>query len=439
MLQVVHTIEDWFYERRPKIVVARRWLGGLEVIQMARVSYENSPVLVSEEQKFQVFSAVGGEGFAVASAVLSQSRKPQVVAVVKEENHAKAQALKSQGAVLALDPLRQDWTEEEELVERVAEVLKESTGAYFVAEGDSAAQDQAAAKVYAAAAYKAGVRHVIWSTMEDTCTIVEPSTTSLPLVDGYRVPDFDGKGRGEKYFTEAGLKTMFLLTSFPYEELVAYPFCLPHYSPAGQRLRVMLPFEERVPMMSWKDVGRLAVSIFRWGSYGRTSLCGDRLGGEQIAEVFSTLLREDVEFEYLPVDAFETLVPPKTTRQALMFRYFQECNEVAHKIRETTTLRDPLSFAAFCKTGTIHMGSEGNSKEIKLAHKLALQRKLIVVFGATGQQGNAVAKALLAANFGVRCVTRRPNCAEAKDLRAPRADGGRRTSAGHLGDGGWAS
>ena len=32
----------------------------------------------------QVFSAVGGEGFAVASAVLSQSRKPQVVAVVKE-------------------------------------------------------------------------------------------------------------------------------------------------------------------------------------------------------------------------------------------------------------------------------------------------------------------------------------------------------------------
>ena len=39
----------------------------------------------------------------------------------QEENHAKAQALKSQGALLALDPLRQDWTEEEELVERVAE------------------------------------------------------------------------------------------------------------------------------------------------------------------------------------------------------------------------------------------------------------------------------------------------------------------------------
>ncbi len=43
--------------------------------------------------------------------------------------------------------------------------------------------------------------------------------------------------------------------------------------------------------------------------------------------------------------------------------------------------------------------------------------KLITVFGATGQQGNAVAKALLAKNYKVRAVTRSPDNAKAQELK----------------------
>ena len=44
--------------------------------------------------------------------------------------------------------------------------------------------------------------------------------------------------------------------------------------------------------------------------------------------------------------------------------------------------------------------------------------KLITVFGATGQQGGAVARALLAKGYKVRAVTRNPDSPKAKELQA---------------------
>ena len=43
--------------------------------------------------------------------------------------------------------------------------------------------------------------------------------------------------------------------------------------------------------------------------------------------------------------------------------------------------------------------------------------KLITVFGATGQQGNSVARALLARKYQVRIVTRNPDNTKAKELK----------------------
>ena len=48
--------------------------------------------------------------------------------------------------------------------------------------------------------------------------------------------------------------------------------------------------------------------------------------------------------------------------------------------------------------------------------------KLITVFGATGQQGGAVARALLAKGYKVRAVTRNPDSAKAKELQAKGAE-----------------
>jgi uncharacterized protein YbjT (DUF2867 family) len=48
--------------------------------------------------------------------------------------------------------------------------------------------------------------------------------------------------------------------------------------------------------------------------------------------------------------------------------------------------------------------------------------RLITVFGATGQQGGAVARALLAKGYKVRAVTRNPDSPKAKELQAKGAE-----------------
>ena len=48
--------------------------------------------------------------------------------------------------------------------------------------------------------------------------------------------------------------------------------------------------------------------------------------------------------------------------------------------------------------------------------------KLITVFGATGQQGGAVARALLTKGYKVRAVTRNPDSSKAKELQAKGAE-----------------
>ena len=48
--------------------------------------------------------------------------------------------------------------------------------------------------------------------------------------------------------------------------------------------------------------------------------------------------------------------------------------------------------------------------------------KLITVFGATGQQGGAVTRALLAKGYKVRVVTRNPDSPKAKELKAKGAE-----------------
>jgi uncharacterized protein YbjT (DUF2867 family) len=76
------------------------------------------------------------------------------------------------------------------------------------------------ARAMATAAKQAGVKHVIWSTLEDTRQWVPLSDTRMPtLMGNYKVPYFDAKGEVNAVFTERGVPTTFLLTSFYWDNL----------------------------------------------------------------------------------------------------------------------------------------------------------------------------------------------------------------------------
>ena len=58
---------------------------------------------------------------------------------------------------------------------------------------------------------------MIWSTLEDTRTLMDPGDTRMPFLQGYRVPHFDAKAEADEYFRD--LPTTYLRTSFYWDNL----------------------------------------------------------------------------------------------------------------------------------------------------------------------------------------------------------------------------
>src|SRR4029079_19438636 len=72
------------------------------------------------------------------------------------------------------------------------------------------------------AAKAADVKHVIWSTLEDTRKWVPLDSDQMPTIhDHYKVPHFDTKGESNRFFYNR-VPTVFLLTSFYWDNLIHF-------------------------------------------------------------------------------------------------------------------------------------------------------------------------------------------------------------------------
>ena len=134
----------------------------------------------------------------------------------------------------------------------------------------------------ARAAKAAGVQHVIWSTLEDTRKWVPLSDDRMPTLQGkYKVPHFDAKGESNRFFTEAGVPTTFLLTSFYWDNLIYFGMG-PKKGPDG-KLAFTLPMgDKKLPGIAAEDIGRCAYGIFKRGPefIGKTvGIAGEHLTG----------------------------------------------------------------------------------------------------------------------------------------------------------------
>ena len=66
----------------------------------------------------------------------------------------------------------------------------------------SAEKEKTQAKNIADAAKAAGVKHVIWSTLEDTRKLMKADDKRMPMLqEKYRVPHFDAKAEADAYFS----------------------------------------------------------------------------------------------------------------------------------------------------------------------------------------------------------------------------------------------
>ncbi|MDH6118480.1 uncharacterized protein YbjT (DUF2867 family) [Kitasatospora sp. GAS204A] len=200
--------------------------------------------------------------------------------------------------------------------------------------------DQAATAARAAKA--AGLKHVVWSTLEDTRPHFEHLGSRLPtLLDVYKVPHFDAKGEANAYFTQLGIPTTFLLTTFYYESLLVGQG--PHRDENGELVLTNPMGDSVMALVAAEDIGRTAYGIFRAGPtyISRTvGLAGTHATGAELAELFTEALGEPVAYRPLSHDEVRASGAPGADEVANMYQFYAEADAYFTTVRNLDLARE---------------------------------------------------------------------------------------------------
>jgi uncharacterized protein YbjT (DUF2867 family) len=182
----------------------------------------------------------------------------------------------------------------------------------------------AEARAMAQAAKHAGVRHAIWSTFEDTRKWVPLSDDRMPTLMGkYKVPHFDAKAEANSAFTELGVPTTFLLTSFYWENLIYFGMG-PKRGPDGKLALTLAMGDKKLPAMAAEDIGKCAYGIFKRGSefIGKTvGVAGEHLTGAQMAASLARALGQEVRYNAVAPDVYRSFGFPGAEDLGNMFQF----------------------------------------------------------------------------------------------------------------------
>jgi len=276
---------------------------------------------MSEKKIIVVLGATGAQGGGLVRSILSdKSGGFTARALTRDINSDKAKALAAMGAeVVAVD------------IDNEESLRKAFDGAYgvyavtFFWEHFSPEKEKAQVQSIAKASKDAGVKHIIWSTLEDTRKFIPLTDNRMPtLGDGkYKVPHFDAKGESNKYFTEQNLPVTFLLTSFYWENFIYFGMG-PKKGPDG-KLALNIPMGDRkLPGIAAEDIGKSAYSIFKNGNQfiGKTvGISGGHLTGKMMADSFSKALGQEVIYNAVPFDVFRSFGFPGADDLGNMFQF----------------------------------------------------------------------------------------------------------------------
>lgn len=269
-----------------------------------------------------VVGATGQQGGGVANAILDDPDGGfSVRALTRNPDSPAAKALAARGAEVVAADLDDEAS--------VRAALDGAYGAYFVTafwEYNDTAREQSQARNMAAAAKAAGLSHVVWSTLPDTRDHLAADDERVPTLQGtYKVPHFDSKAEANRFFTDAGVPTTFLSTTFYFESFLEY---FPPARGADGTLVLALPMRDRkLSGIAVSDIGAVAYAIFRRGTelVGETiNVAGENLTGAEYAERFAKEFGEAVTYQPVPVDAVRGSGAPGADDLANMFFYYAE-------------------------------------------------------------------------------------------------------------------
>ncbi|MCC7134585.1 MAG: NmrA/HSCARG family protein [Gemmatimonadales bacterium] len=273
-----------------------------------------------------VIGATGAQGGGLARAIAADSQGEFTArAVTRKLDSDPARALAAAGIeVVAADadnPATLD------------QAFAGAHGAFCVTnfwEHFSAEREQTQARNLAQAAQRAGVRHVVWSTLEDTRKWVPLADTRMPTLHGkYKVPHFDSKGEADEFFRSLGVPTTFLLTSFYWDNFIHFGLG-PKRGPDGT-LAITLPLDgAKLPGIAVADIGKCAYGVFKRGSelIGKTvGIAGGHPTGAEVAAGLTRALGETVRFQNVSPEVYRGFGFPGADDLGNMFQFKRDFND----------------------------------------------------------------------------------------------------------------
>lgn len=284
-----------------------------------------------------VIGATGAQGGGVARALLARGEF-SVKAMTRNPQSDKAVALGQQGAEIVSANL-------DDLDSLVA-AMEGVHGVFAVTnfwEVLSVEREKAQAKNIADAAARQGVKHVIWSTLEDTREYIPSDFEGMPMLeDVYRVPHLDAKNEANAYFSD--VPTTFLITSFFWDNLINFGMS-PKKNAAGDYDYVM-PFDDK-PLAGHvaEDIGKAVAPMFEQPERFIGEIVGIQTDALTLSEMSEIIAQEiGVNVNYIPIDADSFRAFPFDGAEEIgnNFQYFRDFNDAFLNLR-SKALMDELN------------------------------------------------------------------------------------------------
>ncbi len=273
-----------------------------------------------------VTGATGAQGGGLIRAILAHPDGGfSARAITRNPDSDKAKAL----AALGVDVVKADLDDEASL----AQAFAGAYGAFCVTnfwEHFSPDKEIEQAGNLARAAKTAGVSHVVWSTLEDVRNWVPLTDDRMPtIMDRYKVPHFDAKGEANHLFSDAGVPTTFLNTSFYWDNLIYFGMG-PKAGEDGT-LAITFPLgDAKLAGIAGGDIGGCAYGIFAAGNefIGKTvGIAGGHLSGAEMAASLTKALGREVRYNAVSPDAYRSFGFPAAEELGNMFQFNAEFSD----------------------------------------------------------------------------------------------------------------
>jgi uncharacterized protein YbjT (DUF2867 family) len=283
-----------------------------------------------------VVGSTGAQGGGLVRAIAADPGSGfSARAITRDAGKDKAKALAAAGAEVVSADL--------DNVESLKKAFAGAHGVYAVTnfwEHFSGEKEIAQARNIAEAAKAAGVKHVIWSTLEDTRKLMAADDTRMPILQGkYRVPHFDAKAEADAAF--AGLPVTYLVTSFYWDNLYMFGLA-PKKDDKGVYSWTFPMGEAKLPGIAAEDIGKVAFGIFKAGPeyIGKTvGIVGESLSFQEMSKKLESIGIAPVQFNAVDANLFRSFGFPGADEYGNMFQVYRDFEKQVNAARSIETTR----------------------------------------------------------------------------------------------------